>query len=89
MPFKKKRKYSIPLSVKLYCSECQALRAVAFTDTSASFDAALLECGHSRSAYVPPQGISLEQLGSPEGWAAFPGDAKKFSITASVRADGE
>jgi hypothetical protein len=76
MPHRKKRDYEIPHSVKLLCPECQVVVPIAFTDTSEAFDAALLLCGHSRSAYVPPTGISLEQLGTSEGVAAFPGDQR-------------
>jgi hypothetical protein len=74
MPYAKKRPYDIPADVKLFCPECQIVSKVVLKDTSNSFDAALLECGHSRSAYVPPSGTGLEDLATEEGRTAFPAE---------------
>jgi hypothetical protein len=70
---------------RLYCIECHAMSDLVLAERGPDCDAALLACGHSRGEYLPPAGLSVEHVGTPEGVAAFPGDAKKFPFTGTVR----
>jgi hypothetical protein len=69
----KKTRLWIHKDMKMYCLECKEVRNVALVDRSQDIDACLLDCGHSRSAYLPPTGVSLEHVSEPECGRLFPG----------------